>query len=44
MGPIDWPAVYAEALETFVQYLRIPSVNRTLVVAGVAGPPPGTLL
>lgn len=24
---IDWPAVYAEALEIFVQYLRIPSVN-----------------
>src|SRR5205085_224089 len=24
---IDWPAVYAEALDVFVRYLRIPSVN-----------------
>jgi acetylornithine deacetylase/succinyl-diaminopimelate desuccinylase-like protein len=24
---VDWPAVYAEALEMLVQYIRIPSVN-----------------
>src|ERR671918_558462 len=25
--PIDWPATFAEALDIFVRYLQIPSVN-----------------
>ena len=26
-APLDWPSIYAEALDIFVRYLRIPSVN-----------------